>query len=404
MIFTDEQEYIINRAVNHILHDGYEYIDFPIVGSAGTGKSTILFEIIKRIGIPLDKIAPMAYTGQAAVVMRRKGLLNAKTIHSWIYDHYEVIVRDPSSKPVMDPKYNRPKTRIAYRLNENALKDIEYVILDEARMCPEQMAKQLKDFGKKIICCGDTHQCDPIMGKPGFLNDDREFRLTKIMRQVKGSSIIDIAYAYYDGIDVRPGKYGNDVLVIDEEDFNGFLMTASDMTICSYNNTRDDMNQWYRSNIIKTDNPLPELGERVVCKKNNWDIEYDGISLVNGLTGTVSRSISTEDIDTKENTFDLTFRPDNMDVDFRHITCDMEYFKSSWNKRKQMRTDPRRGNEFFEFAYANTVYSAQGSEYPCGIYYREPFNSKTQNKIDYTAITRFSKRIIVVRPKIKRYW
>ena len=32
---------------------------------------------------------------------------------------------------------------------------------------------------------------------------------------------------------------------------------------------------------------LPKYGERVICRKNNWDISIDGIALANGLAGHV---------------------------------------------------------------------------------------------------------------------
>ena len=40
-------------------------------------------EIIKRLGMSIADVMPTAYTGAAAIVMRTKGLYNAKTIHSW---------------------------------------------------------------------------------------------------------------------------------------------------------------------------------------------------------------------------------------------------------------------------------------------------------------------------------
>ena len=43
-------------------------------------------EIISRLGLDMSQVAPMAYTGAAAIVMRTKGLFNARTIHSWLYE------------------------------------------------------------------------------------------------------------------------------------------------------------------------------------------------------------------------------------------------------------------------------------------------------------------------------
>ena len=81
MQFNKKQREIIDKAVYHVRHGNnqvYEYSGYP-----GTGKTFVLMQIIKEIGIPLHRIAPMAFIGQAAIVMRTKGLINAKTCHSW---------------------------------------------------------------------------------------------------------------------------------------------------------------------------------------------------------------------------------------------------------------------------------------------------------------------------------
>ena len=70
MRWNKKQEEVIEKAVYHVLHGNeqvYQYSGYP-----GTGKTAVLMEIIKRIGIPLKRIAPMAFIGQAAIVMRSR--------------------------------------------------------------------------------------------------------------------------------------------------------------------------------------------------------------------------------------------------------------------------------------------------------------------------------------------
>ena len=47
-------------------------------GFAGTGKSTIFMAALDRMKVPLHKVAAMSFIGQAAIIMRTKGLVNAK--------------------------------------------------------------------------------------------------------------------------------------------------------------------------------------------------------------------------------------------------------------------------------------------------------------------------------------
>lgn len=83
MIFNPEQEAVIEAGVNHIHRSSKQVFQFT--GGPGTGKTECIHEIVRRSGIPLNRIAPMAFIGQAAIVMRLRGLLNAKRyIHGYM--------------------------------------------------------------------------------------------------------------------------------------------------------------------------------------------------------------------------------------------------------------------------------------------------------------------------------
>ena len=64
MIFNEGQERIINEALDHIRNSSEQTYQFS--GKAGTGKSVVLNEIIRRSGYRRDQIAPMSYIGQIA--------------------------------------------------------------------------------------------------------------------------------------------------------------------------------------------------------------------------------------------------------------------------------------------------------------------------------------------------
>jgi len=55
---------------------------FYLAGYAGTGKSTLAMHIAREEN---GKVKFAAFTGKAARVMRSKGCVGAKTIHSLIY-------------------------------------------------------------------------------------------------------------------------------------------------------------------------------------------------------------------------------------------------------------------------------------------------------------------------------
>ena len=203
--FLPSQEVVIQEAVNHIKF-GNEQI-LQISGDPGTGKTTIMLEIIKRIGIPLERIAPMAFIGQAAINMRYKGLWNAKTIHSWLYEVVEVPVYDEHGNIVMDPVFNKPMTRFDFFPRD--LRNIDYFIIDEGSTVPWSMKKDIESRGKKIIVMGDLNQLPPVEDDPAYLTSGRILRLTEVMRQAQGSEIVKLAKFVLAGQIPSPGLYGN---------------------------------------------------------------------------------------------------------------------------------------------------------------------------------------------------
>ena len=68
--FNPEQERVITNAVNHIKNDNSGELVYQFSGKAGTGKTTVIKEIIRRIGIPSHRVAVMTYIGQASIVLK----------------------------------------------------------------------------------------------------------------------------------------------------------------------------------------------------------------------------------------------------------------------------------------------------------------------------------------------
>lgn len=399
MVFTEQQEEIINKAVNHIVSDESDEQVFQIQGSAGTGKTTVLFEIIRRIGIPIHKVATMTYIGQASIVLRSKGIYNAKTAHSWLYQPKEEVIYK-NGAPVMDPIYNKPLTKIVFVPKE--LEDIEYIVIDEAWTMPKRMKHEIERRGLKIIAVGDRKQLPPVGDEPAYLLDGKIHYLTQIMRQKKGSKILDIADYLSKGYRISPGYYG-DVLVIEDRDLNDEMIKFSNIMVCGTNATRDRFNRYIRKNILHLEQKLPVYGEKVICRKNEWNMEVNEISLANGLIGSVDRELTPLDIDLKKKTFNMDFKPDLFTGVFKNLTCDYDYFTADQSARNDLKTNRFNTASKFEYAYAITTHLSQGAQYPSGIYIKENFRRDLQANLDYTGVTRFSDYVIIVLPTRKYY-
>jgi hypothetical protein len=133
--FTDEQEKLIQDAVNWYWNSPEQVFQFA--GGPGTGKSVVLNEIIRRIGLLPEQVETMAYTGAAAIVMRTKGLIRSKTIHSTMYEMVSEPLLDVEGKPVLDPYFNTPIEMVTF-VPRN-LSNIKLFAIDEAGTVPMSM-------------------------------------------------------------------------------------------------------------------------------------------------------------------------------------------------------------------------------------------------------------------------
>lgn len=388
---TDEQEELVQRTIAWYRNpDADQTMEFS--GVAGTGKSLVLHCIIERLGLAEGEVAPMSFTGCAAIIMRRNGFQYARTIHSSIYSSiFEV------DKATGKQKKNFVWTGLPI--------DKKLIVNDEAGMTGLRLKQDIDRCGLKVIACGDIDQLPPVMDEPGYLTDpSKVFRLTKIMRQTEGSAIVQLSRMVLEGKPLQPGDYGQ-VQVITRSEFKKMIpecVKHYGILLCGTNKTRDELNEIIRRDIFGYESPLPLRGEKLICRKNNWDIEVDGINLVNGLYGTAMSSPSISSFE--GNTFLLDFKPEFMDGVFHNLPVDYQYFKANHALRTEMRKNAYMDDsEKFEYAYAITTHVSQGSQFESGIYLQEYFPSHSNN-LNYTGLTRFRQRALYVVPDKRRYW
>ena len=134
------------QAVSAWLKDTNAKQVFRLFGWAGTGKSTLARHLAQ--GVKSVKYA--AFTGKAAMVMRKYGARGASTIHSLIY----TLVSDKEGEPrfALDP--------------ESEAITADLIVIDEVSMVDVALGRDLLRCGTKVGGLGVPGQLPPGRG-PG---------------------------------------------------------------------------------------------------------------------------------------------------------------------------------------------------------------------------------------------
>lgn len=389
---------ILNKQQQEAVEKSYDWFVnkrsqiFTIVGRAGTGKTTIVSSLINKLGLKPDEVLFMAYVGKAAMVLSMKGN-NAKTIHASIYDFVKVNKYDEFGRPVM--KLGRPVTRMSFEKKQSMPPNIKLLVIDEASMVNKQIALDILSFGLPIIALGDLNQLPPVFGQPYFLSNP-DVILTEIMRQAKGNPIVTLANMMLDDGEIPLGIYGSLCKVIKKEEVTDKMLATSDIILCAKNKTRNEINDYVRSKIYKRTNRELCVGDKVICRKNNWSIRLpeSNLSLINGMIGYIDKiDLSSY----KKNSLKIDFRPDFLtDEKFRRILIDPSYAFMSYEEKQSFIQSPFDVTNKFEFGYAITVHLSQGSQFNNVLVIDEYIPNKLFYKqLMYTAITRAVEGLII---------
>ena len=373
---------------------GYKYV--TICGYAGTGKSTLIKFAIEALGVPKNKIAYATFTGKAAEVLRKKGNEGACTLHKLLYDHFP----KPGGGFI-----RKPKTSIGYKI----------VVVDEISMAPKSMIEMLLKHDCFCIFVGDNFQLPMIDKNEGHdYLENRHIFLSQVMRQAAESEIIQISMKIRNGesIDFMKGK---EVIIIPKSELVEGHLTWADQILCGTNATRENINRQMRE--IYGFSGLPQDGEKMICLRNYWDDCADnGDALVNGTTGILRNPFETfrmipnyipidnHRMDVVQGDFvtsdGSTFNSVEMDKKLlidgvKCITDGKILFRLGKLKNKIGDIVPRE----FAFGYAITTHKAQGSEWDKVLVIEEkfPFSKEEHARWLYTAVTRASEKLVLVR-------
>ena len=370
-----------------------------IAGFAGSGKSTLIKFIVEALknedDITDEDIVYTCFTGKACNVLIKKGLQNSFTLHKLLYE----------SKPLANGQYLRlPKDYI----------DAKIVVVDEVSMAPKELIDALFTYDVYVICCGDPGQLPPISkNDDNHLLDHPHVFLDEIMRQAQESEIIRLTMDIRNGKSIPNSYDGKEVKIFPKKELNSGMLLWADQILTATNNTRININNTVRKLLNKPENPAN--GDKVICLRNYWDDVNDNFdALVNGTIGTlknvrervqyIPKKYDVSGIH-KFNVIDAKF-VDEFNSTYDTFNMDKQLFingKNSldWNTSYKLMKNKYRYIIPYEFTYgyAITCWKAQGSEWEKVLVIEEnfPFDKEEHKKFLYTAITRASDKVVLIR-------
>lgn len=363
--------------------------DFVYTGAAGTGKTSVIPFIINELKLEEDEVLFVAYTGKAASVLMQKGF-NASTIHSAFYDLVEVPLKINGE---IVEKNGRVIKTLSFKEKEFISNRIKLIVVDEWSMVSEEFMRVIYKFGIPVLASGDAYQLDPIFGKSPFAKKVK-FELKQITRQGKDSGIITLANMIKDGKEL-PYYYSfkNEAWVMPKKLLNDKHLLNADMILTSKNKTRDIFNNKVR-HLHGSSGKLPQIGDKLVNRKNNWSRSLCNIPLVNGIIGKVVNPIRMSECNLKDGIYRIDFQPDYVSDSFEYyeaIPCDYDYLNQPCGSKV---IDKYNKGCKMEYGEAITVHLSQGSQYDDVVYWDEWVGSReNMRKLRYTAVTRAVKRI-----------
>ena len=334
---------------------------FRLFGWAGTGKSTLAVHLAQDV----KTVKYAAFTGKAALVMRKRGCKGAQTIHSLIYT-------------LVSEKEGEPRFIID---EESAAAEADLIVIDEVSMVDEQLGKDLLSFGTKVLVLGDPFQLPPVQGAGFFTADEPDIMLTEIHRQAADNPIIHLSMQVREGGFLERGIYGESI-VVGRENVDRNAVLEADQVLVGRNKTRLQYNDRLRE-LKGLPFHEPVLGDRMVCLRNNARKK-----LLNGQIWIV-----TEATRKTNGKWSLLLGADEGKGEARVLTHKAffagEEDAMSWPERRQF--------DEFTFGYCLTVHKAQGSQWDNVYLFDESFVFREERaRWLYTGITRAAEKITVV--------
>lgn len=256
---------------------------FLLQGYAGTGKTTLMKELLDTLSVP--NLALACPTGKAAKVLASKTGRVATTIHKLLYLPLDEELKrlrgiltelhadlttsdDPDRMEEMIlsvenqiDELEKQELTFSFKGHEN----LDLLVIDEASMVTEEIFDDIMQLNCKKMFIGDPGQLPPVRRKAGWDVLEPDMVLTEIVRTRGAGSGINLAAQA-----IRLGEIpeaGPGFSLHPRGSLSWDYYSKADLVLCGTNKLRQALNKGIRKYEGITD-PLPQIGEKLISLSN----------------------------------------------------------------------------------------------------------------------------------------
>jgi len=447
---TLKQDIFLKKIAQFVLSDNQDEL-FVLKGYAGTGKTTLLSNLVNQLQYVDKKYVMLAPTGRAAKVISNYAKQPAYTIHKKIY----YPKKDKNSGMAFTMQANKHKNTL-FIVDESSM--ISDHVTDATMYTHGSLLDDLIYFvysgqNCKLIIVGDTAQLPPVgMDESPALNENKlslnydmkvdYIELTEVMRQEEDSGILynatelreQLQQEFYDFFEFDVKHFKDIIRLQDGYEtldaiHDAYSKKGSEETIfiVRSNKRANQYNQQIRTRILDNESELSAGDYIMVVKNNYYWLKDSKITdfIANGdvmeiiqvykhheLYGFRFASVKVRMIDYPDlAAFDTIVLLDTLHSESASLTYEqsnklyqevlLDYQDETTAFRRMQKV---KANEYFnalqiKFAYAVTCHKSQGGQWDT-VFIEQPYLpdgiSKDYMRWLYTAITRAKEKVYLI--------
>lgn len=379
-------------AIINAIRDGQRQM--VLSGPAGSGKTTLMRQVLADLREIRRETVLLAPTGKAAARLRDTTGAETSTIHKALYR--TINEHATGSVDFADPRAVASRNGV--------------IVCDEASMVGKRLAGDLVGSlptGAQILWVGDREQLPPVGDTWGADFADPTALLTQVHRQAESSPIIRLATAVRQGRDWRqilPSPGYQRIRCTREQAalwLVGKRVFGEDATLVTFSNqTRKQINGLVRAQSGRSG--LLDAGDHIVCTRNQhargiWngevfavqDVWPEPVTTWNS-SGICLIDLSCADTDAGQ----MLLWPEALDG-----SADAD----AWRRMDDQLSKPDRNRLIrAEYGECLTVHKSQGSQWDCvGLIHDRALDAmqdrdaETYRRLVYTAVTRAAKELVI---------